>query len=294
VPLASKNISLPSSKKEKKININQLLKLHSDVKSLASLELIQSLQPYTQKVIELLKTEQEKNLFKKLLKFDGEMKVESTLASLYNVFRVHLSRVIFDPILGEDLADSFYGSGTHPLLADRHEWDGHDIVIMIRLFKNESSLVMKSRGGHVSVLAKSFSSAIAWLKREIGNDESLWQWGLIHTHTYPHSLGEILPFFFNNGPYPASGDKDTVKLSGYSLTKPYDLHGWSSHYRQCFDMGKLDEGRNIHAPGQSGDPSSPHYNDYIPIWQRGDTKPAYWKKEDVMANLERSIKLSPK
>jgi len=188
----------------------------------------------------------------------------------------------------------FYGKGTHPLLADKNEWDGHEIIMLIKMLRNESSLIMKTRGGHASVIAQSFSTTITWLKRELGIDDSSWNWGSLHSTKYPHSLGAVFPFFFDNGPFPTSGDKDTVKLAGYALFNPYDLSGWASHYRQCFDMGKLEEGRSIHAPGQSGDPASPHYNDFIPIWKAGKTKPAYWKKSDVLYNLERSIQLVPK
>lgn len=44
---------------------------------------------------------------------------------------------------------------------------------------------------------------------------------------------------FNAGGIPIGGDSDTVMHAPTYAKNPYDVDGWSTHYRQCFDMANL-------------------------------------------------------
>jgi acyl-homoserine-lactone acylase len=46
----------------------------------------------------------------------------------------------------------------------------------------------------------------------------------------------------------------------------------------------------IHTFGASGDPSSPHFFDQAPLFARGEMRPAWFTREEILANLERSYR----
>lgn len=49
----------------------------------------------------------------------------------------------------------------------------------------------------------------------------------------------------------------------------------------------------INAPGQSGDPRSPHYRDLAPVWAKGGYVPMVYSREAVAAATEHRIVLQP-
>ena len=63
--------------------------------------------------------------------------------------------------------------------------------------------------------------------------------------------------------------------------------------RWIVDMGDLGGGLMIHTPGQSGHAGSPHYDDFIETWRRGQYHPSYYDRKDVEANRRGRLLLSP-
>ena len=49
------------------------------------------------------------------------------------------------------------------------------------------------------------------------------------------------------------------------------------------DVGEWDNSKCINAPGQSGDPRSPHYGDLMKQWANGDYVPLLYSAEAVRA-----------
>jgi penicillin amidase len=46
--------------------------------------------------------------------------------------------------------------------------------------------------------------------------------------------------------------------------------------RMAIDVGAWDNSVCINAPGQSGDPRSPHYRDLAPLWAQGRYVPMFY------------------
>jgi penicillin amidase len=63
--------------------------------------------------------------------------------------------------------------------------------------------------------------------------------------------------------------------------------------RIVMDVGAWDESRWINAPGQSGDPRSPHYRDLAPIWAGGGYVPMLYSRQAVDAAARARIRLEP-
>jgi penicillin amidase len=59
------------------------------------------------------------------------------------------------------------------------------------------------------------------------------------------------------------------------------------------DVGDWDNSRVINTPGQSGDPSSPHYNDLFALWAEGKYVPMLWTRKAVEGAARRVIQLAP-
>ena len=53
------------------------------------------------------------------------------------------------------------------------------------------------------------------------------------------------------------------------------------------------ESRCINAPGQSGDPRSPHYGDLAPLWAKGEYVPLLYSRDKIDAATQTLIVLRP-
>ena len=82
---------------------------------------------------------------------------------------------------------------------------------------------------------------------------------------------------------PVGGGGETVGDTGYSTdgppegseaTRAYFQVASGASFRQVIDVGAWDRSLVMNNPGQSGDPSSPHYRDLIERWAKGRAVPA--------------------
>ena len=65
-------------------------------------------------------------------------------------------------------------------------------------------------------------------------------------------------------------------------------------YRQVLDVGNWDAAMMTNAPGQSGDPRSPFYDNLLKGWAEEDAFPLLYSREKVLAHKAITIQLSPK
>lgn len=223
-----------------------------------------------------------------LHRWDGQLTPESVGGALYEVTRYTLVRNLLEPGLGQDLTLRLMGQGFHPLLLPSHEFYGHDTVTMLRLLDNPDSWWVKQAGGRETVLARSLKQAVEWLRAELGPDVEGWQWGRIHRVIFGHALGLKKPLdrVFNRGPIPIGGDTDTPCQTAMHPDDPYDNKAWAPSFRQIIDLGDLSRSVAIFPPGQSGVLGSPHYDDLIEPWIRGEYHPMLWTREQVEQEAE--------
>ncbi len=120
------------------------------------------------------------------------------------------------------------------------------------------------------VLAAALADGLAKMTAAQGTDDlAAWRWDRAHVALFPHSPfdsnPQLRPIFSRS--IPNGGDKFTVNVASVFRWAEYNqLH--SAQYRQIADFRDLDDTRMIVAPGQSGDPESPHYDDMLERWQR--------------------------
>ncbi len=224
---------------------------------------------------------------------------DSVGAGAYEVFWLNLLRNTFDDELG-DLAKTYISGGDVnrqviiALLArpDSHWWD------------NVNTTEKETRD---QILKKSLEDAAQTLVAESGADPSGWKWSKIHTATFKsQALGDSpVAFIFNRGPYEVNGGTATVNNTGTgtNFSKAYssppgkltDIFAERTvpSLRQIVDLSDLNASRFIHTTGESGLPTSPHYDDFIDKWRNIQYIPMWWDVTDVKANAEGTLTLTP-
>ena len=91
-------------------------------------------------------------------------------------------------------------------------------------------------------------------------------------------------------PIPMGGDATNPVHDGVSRRATIAIVIGAS-VRLVMDVGDWDNSRCINAPGQSGDPRSPHYADLAPLWAKGEYVPLLYSREAVDAATETLITL---
>jgi penicillin G amidase len=101
------------------------------------------------------------------------------------------------------------------------------------------------------------------------DDIQAWRWDRAHHALFPHNPfdknPQLKPVFSRS--IPNGGDKFTVNVASVFKWDEYNqLH--SAQYRQIVDHSAISNSRFMVAPGQSGNPQSPHYDDLLERWQQ--------------------------
>jgi penicillin G amidase len=119
------------------------------------------------------------------------------------------------------------------------------------------------------------------------------RWGALHTATFRHPLETLDPALakaFNVGPFERSGDANTPNNTRYDA-KFNQIHGAS--YRHLLDLADWDRALATSAPGQSGQPGSPHYADLAPLWAKAEYFPLAFSRRKVEELAPHRLHLKP-
>ncbi|MCP8939678.1 penicillin acylase family protein [Alsobacter sp. SYSU M60028] len=126
----------------------------------------------------------------------------------------------------------------------------------------------------------------------LGPDPSAWRWGDLHHGYFEHALSPVRSDrAFDVGPLPKGGSASTPMHAGYRPSDFRVIAGAS--VRLVMDVGDWDRSVCINAPGQSGDPRSPHYGDLAELWARGDYVPLSYSAQAVQAVTKTLIRVFP-
>lgn len=144
------------------------------------------------------------------------------------------------------------------------------------------------------VLKESLTATLEDLRRRLGPQMESWTWGAVHKLELKPAVGLLLRAdeleAMTIGPQPVGGSGTTVALAspGKDLAA---VHGPS--VRIVMDVGDWDRSVFMNMPGQSADPSSPHYRDFLPGWLEGRFAPLTYTRPAVEKAAGRVISLTP-
>ncbi|HEY9160443.1 MAG TPA: penicillin acylase family protein [Desulfomonilia bacterium] len=204
-------------------------------------------------------------------KFDGVLSPESASAAVYEAFLFSFDKnFIFDetgpyfPVLNRNYNQIVYRT-------DSPFWDN------MKTDKTET---------RADVIAMTLSDAISLCESNMETDRSKWQWGKMHTYCFKNMASKsgitecLLGSYMNTKAFPAGGDWDTVNVSGYLMGKSFDSIVIPS-MRFIVDFGLDEPACLVSVPGESGNPSSPHYSDMVPYFLKGKNHPLPFKEENI-------------
>jgi penicillin amidase len=213
--------------------------------------------------------------------WDGVLSVESRAGALYGVWL-------------QELLDGFYRPHVPARLLDSTASRSGVPVMLAALDKPDTMWFGdKPKAGRDRLLRGTFRGAVAKVKALLPGDDKDWSWGRLHTTTFRHPLAGLGPAYaqaFNLGPVPRGGDAHTPNAATH--TRKFE-HTSGATYRHVFDLADWDRGLATSAPGQSGQPGSPHYGDLLPLWQKGEYFPLAYTRPKVEQVTRRRLKLRP-
>jgi penicillin amidase len=127
-----------------------------------------------------------------------------------------------------------------------------------------------------------------------GDGERSWSWGRIHAISFEHVVWNERTHPAPGGniaPLPLGGSESTLNKAVY---RPKDFGVvMGASVRMVIDVGAWDNSVWINAPGQSGDPRSPHFADLASIWSRNGYVPMAYSRDAVEQAIERRLVLRP-
>ena len=134
-----------------------------------------------------------------------------------------------------------------------------------------------------ALLLATLSAAYKELESLQGPDRRRWQWGRLHHNLVEHAFSEAVEndvrTTINVGPFPKNGSEFTVNQSQYRPSDFRQTNGPS--FRIVVDVGNWDGSWAVNYPGQSGDPTNPHYRDLAPLWLEGEYFPLLYSRTAI-------------
>ena len=255
-------------------SVDDMKTMQGDTLSLAAtplLELFKSSQgshPLSAKAMEIGNT------------FDGDMKVDSAGALIFNAWANQLTQALFSRL--SYLFSENYGARNYR-------------APLINQVKNPTSPwcddpKTESVESCQEASNKALDKALEYLSKEYGNDPKSWAWGKAHiaiSEHRPFSKVPILGSLFNiKTPFP--GDSFTVNVGRLELLQsqnPYETLQAPS-LRTLYDLSDLEKSLFIYQAGQSGWVQSKLYRNMNTLWANNEYLPLKMKSENTHRQLE--------
>jgi penicillin amidase len=215
------------------------------------------------------------------LRWDGNLARESPAAVLYEVWLKEICRTLARRF-SEEHSERYRGLMPNTVIALLANPDKD-------LF-GEDPVVARD-----TLLLDALRTARKELEQRLGPDPSQWSWGSLHSIHFRHALDQHpgASDLFDLGPLSRPGDEYTVNATGFdeSWASWEQIEGAS--YREILDTSDWDQSVAINTPGQSGQPSSRHYADLMPLWDAGRYFPLTYSRKTVEENTTDRLLLQP-
>jgi penicillin G amidase len=212
-----------------------------------------------------------------LREWDGRSTADGAAAAVYGILMRRLQDVVFEELRVD---------GRPGGLLDLYERTRPAVLELVR--SHDPSFF-----GNGRTAAGALSKALAATVETLGPEPERWAWGAHHRVLFSHPLG-LLPVVggaFRRGPFPIGGTSDTVWQMACPLDDPGSSVGPAA--RVVFDLADDDVGWFIVAPGQSGHPASPHYDDLLGAWSEGELMPLALSRSRLAEVTESRLLLEP-
>jgi penicillin amidase len=154
--------------------------------------------------------------------------------------------------------------------------------------------LLTTADGQAAALA-SLNSAWQDTMDRLGDEPDAWRWGDLHQIRFAHPLHHLaagdLQAAMTIKPYPRGGSANTTNNTGFAPDN-FDVRAGAS-FRMVLDVGNWDAAKMTNAPGQSGDPRSPFYDNLLESWATEGDFPLLFSREAIEAHTVQRILLKP-
>ncbi len=213
-----------------------------------------------------------------LIDWDRHVRRGSPGALLYAFWERQLSRRLLAPHLDRHLSEEFLARGN---------------AVLVRALTGPPAAWFDRDGSRSrdALLEEALTAALEEIEKTVGPDQANWDWARLHTATFRHPLSttSALAARFNVGPIGRDGYGTTVFMTfGSALTQTN-----GATFRQIVDLADWDRSVGTSAPGQSGQPGSPHFADLAALWGEQTYFPFAFSDEAVTRAAESTVLLTP-
>jgi penicillin amidase len=229
-----------------------------------------------------------------LQSWDGDESANSAAAALFEVwFRRHFRPAYLRAALAKHVPEERLDSALAMVLPP--EQDTGDTRVDLAILSAPERFLGAGGTARLKALAlQTLAEAAAEVARRLGADRQEWAWGRLHHSLLVHpvypAFGAQPPDWASIGPLPRGGSGDTVGATTY-LEDFRQAVGAS--FRIIVDIGDWDASVAMNAPGQSGRPRSPHYDDLFALWAGDGHFPLVYSREAVEAHTAERYLLIP-
>ena len=200
-----------------------------------------------------------------LRNWDGVMAPERSEPLIFNAWLLALNRALYGDELGTQWGDYLGGRPmtVKSMLTQRQAWCDN--------VKTESVETCEK------ILAQSLDIAVAVLIERHGAKLDDWRWGEAHVAHFPHPVLTHVPVFhiIANLNVPTGGGNYTLNRGGMRLgaERNHFRHVHGPGYRAIYNLKNPRESRFMIATGQSGNPLSLKYRNFLEPWAAGQYIP---------------------
>ncbi|MCB1469393.1 MAG: penicillin acylase family protein [Rhizobiaceae bacterium] len=215
--------------------------------------------------------------------WNGEIAPQSGAAMLFELwFRKHLIEAVM-----EQLAPGAFGNFEAGDIAGLDTLQVTDLVV-----QPDDRFAPQPTKVRDAIVERTLAAAWREAVQRCGDDYHAWRWDNLHHAKFSHPLSPLLGESVWDTPRVGKGGSGlTPNAADY---RPDDfLMTVGASFRMVLDVGNWDNGVFVNAPGQSGDPASPHYQDHLETWGREDYFPMLFSRDEVEAATELRIVLEP-
>lgn len=223
--------------------------------------------------------------------WDGVVAPDSTPAAIFELFFAEMVVRIAKAKAPRSWRAAV-GEGTNVVLP-------HGTMALRRLDHAARLIVAQPEGffarGWPEEIVDAIATAMQTLRSVAGDDEKRWAWGRVRPVFLVHAFGSKRPLdrIWNRGPIAWGGDATTIPQGSVAFDAPLGNAVGIPNLRAVMDVGNWEASRWVLAGGQSGNPLSPHYDDMIDLWLRGDSVTIAWSPQSVRARAKNELTLLP-
>jgi penicillin amidase len=246
--------------KNNALNMNDMKALQVDVTSLPARTLVPMLKKLSFEGFEA----EQKN---RLLNWDFQLNASSIEAAIYVSWENEIKKEAYNSFMPEKIKPYVTSLQLKPII----DW-----------IENPKTSFFESVKIRDAFLKETFLASIVNLKEKLGSDPKKWNYGQAKfKHSLmEHALGSIgneaAGSKLNLGPLPRGGNAYTPGSTGGN-----DRQSSGASFRMIVNTGDWDATVGTNAPGQSGNPESPFYNNLFKDWAEDRYFPVLYTKEKI-------------